>query len=74
MDERGIINELRAIKDRITEVEINLSKFYDMKHDESINRVNDTENALCEESENTAAAIKDLENAVCELSEQINEI
>lgn len=72
MDEKYIIDELRAIKDRITDVEIKLSKFYDAKHEESISRVNDTENALCEESENTATAINDLENAVCELSEQID--
>lgn len=34
-------------------------------------RIDDTENALCETSENTETSISDLENAVCELSELI---
>lgn len=36
-------------------------------------RINDTENALCESSETTEASISDLENAVCELSELITD-
>ena len=45
------LKEITAIWDKINELEKKLSGFTDMRHSETVNRVSDVEEALCEISE-----------------------
>lgn len=51
MSDKAIVDELRAIKNRLMDVEIKLSAFYDARHEESVKTAIDLENAVCELSE-----------------------
>ena len=63
--------EIGAIWDKINELERKISKFYDEKHKRNADRINASEEALCDIDEVYDGRIADVEEALCELSESM---
>lgn len=65
--------EIIALKKRLWEVEKLLSQFFDAQHATSMNRIDGTEDAICETTDDMTQGFADIEDAICELTELVNQ-
>lgn len=65
--------EIIELKRRLWEAEKLLSSFYDAAHATSMGRIDSTEDAICETTDNMETGFSDIEDAICELTELITQ-
>lgn len=61
-------SQLTQTNKRLWEVEKQLSQFYDAAHSNSMERIDNTEDAICETTEEMESRFADIEDAICELT------
>ncbi len=71
--QKELIKILANIRELIFQTKHEICEFLDMKDNLIDNRVNNTENALCEYSLDIDKNIINIENALCELSILLND-
>ena len=69
---QSIIEEIRNIKRRINDNSQRISEYYDDRHAESLSKISDNEDALCETTETMDSGFSEIEDAICELTELIS--
>ena len=60
----------KAINQRMWDTTKQISQFYDAAHNTSMGRIDGTEDAICETTEEMESRFADIEDAICELSEK----
>ena len=74
--DKDTLAEIGALWRKISEVEGKLSGFTDMRHGESVDRIDSlestSEEALCDVDEAYDQRVADVEEALCELTEMLN--
>lgn len=69
--EKEYLHEIKAIWDKIGEIERKLSAFYDDRHAENADRIDASEEGLCDIDEAYDQRVADVEEALCEISEMM---
>lgn len=70
MEYEVLLEFIQDIKQRINDLEASLNKLYGDKTTLNEKAINDTQDALCEESLDTEERLAEIEDALCELSEE----
>lgn len=64
-----MLNEIAKIYDKVRELTTRISKYFDRCHEESIEGITDSQEAMCDMDETYTQRLNDIEEALCEISE-----
>lgn len=70
---KDTLQEIAKIWEKLNEISKKLSDFTDSRHAESVERLNISDEALCDIDEIYDGRVADMEEALCEISEMLSE-
>ena len=68
-ERKEIFKAINEVSNKVNELSKKIDKYFNQRCDDNKTSINDSQDAICEESTYVDERLADVENALCELSE-----